>query len=124
MGRGKAFGSNRFFHHLRKYVRFPASPVTINPDTGRPYGPEFPHTTIRDDVRRTDGICLFDWLKDMDDRIHKHLFDQVMIGGSMRGISVLEWPLCTLKRVTPLATSAHHSNWCISWGASEAEHLQ
>lgn len=54
MGRGKAFDPNRFFIFCANVLGSPygsASPVTINPDTGMPYGPEFPATTIRDDVR-------------------------------------------------------------------------
>jgi len=54
MGRGKAFDSNRFFIICANTLGSPygsASPVTVNPDTGRLYGPEFPPTTIRDDVR-------------------------------------------------------------------------
>ncbi|THH26732.1 hypothetical protein EUX98_g7454 [Antrodiella citrinella] len=52
MGRGKAFDANRYFIFCGNVMGSPygsASPVTINPDTGKPYGPEFPATTIRDD---------------------------------------------------------------------------
>ena|ERR1700722_8559898 len=54
MGRGKAFDTHRFFIFCANVLGSPygsASPITINPDTRRPYGPEFPPTTIRDDVR-------------------------------------------------------------------------
>lgn len=54
MGRGKAFDPNRFFIICLNVLGSPygsASPITVNPDTGKPYGPEFPSTTIRDDVR-------------------------------------------------------------------------
>ena len=54
MGRGKAFDPNRFFIICANTLGSPygsASPVTINPETGKQYGPEFPPTTIRDDVR-------------------------------------------------------------------------
>lgn len=54
MGRGKVFDSSRFFIFCANVMGSPygsASPVTTNPDTGRLYGPEFPRTTIRDDVR-------------------------------------------------------------------------
>jgi homoserine O-acetyltransferase len=54
MGRGKAFDSNRFFIVCINVMGSPygtVSPVTPNPSTGKPYGPEFPATTIRDDVR-------------------------------------------------------------------------
>ena len=60
MGRGKAFDSNRFFIICANTLGSPygsASPVTINPDTGKQYGPEFPPTTIRDDVRYL--VCIF-----------------------------------------------------------------
>ncbi|KAF9475352.1 homoserine O-acetyltransferase [Pholiota conissans] len=120
MGRGKAFDPNRFFIICANTLGSPygsASPVTINPKTGKPYGPEFPPTTIRDDVR-----------------IHKLVLDHlgvrsvaVVIGGSMGGMAVLEWPLCTppgfIRRVVPIATSARHSAWCISWGEAQRQSI-
>jgi homoserine O-acetyltransferase len=54
MGPGKAFDYNRFFLFCGNMLGSPygsASPLTTNPATGNPYGPEFPETTIRDDVR-------------------------------------------------------------------------
>ena len=54
MGRGKAFDPTRYFIFCGNVMGSPygtASPLSINPDTGRPYGPDFPLTTIRDDVR-------------------------------------------------------------------------
>lgn len=54
MGRRKAFDPSRFFIICANVLGSPygsASPVTINPNTGKLYGPEFPPTTIRDDVR-------------------------------------------------------------------------
>ena len=54
MGRGKAFDPDRFFIVCINVMGSPygtVSPVTTNPSTGKPYGPEFPATTIRDDVR-------------------------------------------------------------------------
>ena len=54
MGIGKAFDPSRYFIFCGNTMGSPygsASPVTINPDTEEPYGPEFPGTTIRDDVR-------------------------------------------------------------------------
>lgn len=58
MGRGKAFDPNRFFIICMNVLGSPygsASPVTINHKTGKPYGPEFPPTTIRDDIRCAPG---------------------------------------------------------------------
>lgn len=118
MGHNKAFDASRFFIFCANVMGSPygsASPITTNPDTGRPYGPEFPRTTVRDDVR-----------------IHKLVLDALgvesvatVIGGSMGGMAVLEWPLCTptgyVKHIIPLATSARHSAWCISWGEAQRQ---
>lgn len=54
IGHGKAFDPHRFFIFCANVMGSPygsASPVAINPETGKPYGPEFPQTSIRDDVR-------------------------------------------------------------------------
>jgi homoserine O-acetyltransferase len=67
-------------------------------------------------------------------RIHKLILDHlsvssvaVAIGGSMGGMTVLEWPLCTpqgyVRRIIPLATSARHSAWCISWGEAQRQSI-
>ena len=53
MGLGKAFDMTRYLIICLNTMGSPygsASPLTINPDSGEPYGPEFPPTTIRDDV--------------------------------------------------------------------------
>ena len=45
----------------------------------------------------------------------------------MGGMTVLEWPLCSppgyIRRVIPLATSARHSAWCISWGEAQRQSI-
>jgi homoserine O-acetyltransferase len=54
IGDGKAFDTSRFFIICLNTLGSPygsASPVTIDPITGTYYGPEFPLTTIRDDVK-------------------------------------------------------------------------
>lgn len=53
MGPGKAFDPKRFFIFCPNVAGSPygtISPVSINPDTGEPYGPSFPPTSIRDDI--------------------------------------------------------------------------
>ncbi|XP_006459810.1 hypothetical protein AGABI2DRAFT_184355 [Agaricus bisporus var. bisporus H97] len=120
MGRGKAFDPRRFFIFCANTLGSPygtASPITTNPDTNRHYGPAFPPTTIRDDVY-----------------LQKLVLDHlgvasvaVAIGGSMGGMAVLEWPLCTprgyVRHVIPIATSARHSAWCISWGEAQRQSI-
>jgi homoserine O-acetyltransferase len=137
MGRGKAFDPNRFFIICSNTLGSPygsASPVTINPETGKSYGPEFPPTTIRDDVRYVRDYVYHPYFLHVFYSIHKLVLDSlgvrsvaVVIGGSMGGMAVLEWPLCTppgfIRRIVPIATSARHSAWCISWGEAQRQSI-
>lgn len=45
----------------------------------------------------------------------------------MGGMTVLEWPLCTpsgyVRHIIPIATSARHSAWCISWGETQRQSI-
>ena len=45
----------------------------------------------------------------------------------MGGMTVLEWPLCTpkgyIRHIVPIATSARHSAWCISWGEAQRQSI-
>ncbi|KXS21178.1 homoserine O-acetyltransferase [Gonapodya prolifera JEL478] len=96
-----------------------ASPLTLNPSASslppdlRPpcwpaYGPDFPSTTVRDDVRAHERI-----LRELGvTRV------QCVIGGSMGGFAALEWCLLFpsfVRTVIPVATSSRHSAWCVSW---------
>ncbi|KAI9779914.1 MAG: homoserine O- acetyltransferase [Geoglossum umbratile] len=118
---GKAFDLTRFFIVCMNSLGSPygsASPVTNkdgNPANGR-YGPEFPLTTIRDDVN-----------------LHKLLLDDleirqvaVVIGGSMGGMLVLEWAYFGkdyVRAIVPIATSSRHSAWGISWGEAQRQSI-
>ncbi|KAI1376660.1 homoserine O-acetyltransferase [Hypoxylon crocopeplum] len=118
LGRGKAFDPAHFFIFCANVLGSPygsASPLTTDPRTGRPYASEFPQTTVRDDVRA-----------------HKYVLDALgvrsvaaVIGGSMGGMTTLEWPLCTregyIKSIIPIATAADHSAWGISWAETQRQ---
>ncbi|KAJ7234449.1 Alpha/Beta hydrolase protein [Mycena rebaudengoi] len=117
LGPGKAFDPTRYFIFCANVLGSPygtASPTSINPSTGKRYGPDFPPTTIRDDVR-----------------LHKKVLDYldissvaVVIGGSMGGMTALEWPLCFpgfVQRIIPMATCAKQSAWCIGWGEAQRQ---
>jgi len=45
----------------------------------------------------------------------------------MGGMAVLEWPLCSppgyVRHIIPIATSARHSAWCISWGEAQRQSI-
>ncbi|KFH43028.1 Homoserine O-acetyltransferase-like protein [Hapsidospora chrysogenum ATCC 11550] len=120
-GSGKAFDETRFFIVCMNSLGSPygtASPVTAkdgDPSKGR-YGPEFPLTTIRDDVR-----------------LHKLLLDDLgvkrvasVVGGSLGGMFVLEWAYLGkdyIRSIVPIATSSRHSAWCISWGEAQRQSI-
>ncbi|KAK4870097.1 hypothetical protein LT330_005151 [Penicillium expansum] len=112
IGPGKALDYSRFFIFCGNALGSPygsASPLTTNIDTGLPYGHEFPTTSVRDDVMA-----------------HRLVLDALgissvaaVIGGSMGGMTTIEWPLCTppgfVKAIIPIATSASQTAWGISW---------
>ncbi|KAG0286582.1 homoserine O- acetyltransferase [Linnemannia gamsii] len=119
MGTGRAFDPAKFFIICCNVLGSPygtASPVTLNPETNHTYGPEFPLATIRDDVR-----------------LHKLILDDlgvksvaICLGGSMGGMQVLEWSFYGpdyIKVIVPIATSAKHSAWCISWGEAQRQSI-
>ncbi|MEI7695193.1 MAG: homoserine O-acetyltransferase [Chlorobium sp.] len=87
-------------------------PVSINPLTGRHYGPDFPSITIRDMVHvqrlLLSGLGI--------DRI------KLVVGASLGGMQVLEWGLLypeVAQALMPMGASGRHSAWCI--GQSEAQ---
>ncbi|KAI1074707.1 homoserine O-acetyltransferase [Whalleya microplaca] len=118
VGYGKAFDPAHFFIFCGNVLGSPygsASPLTIDPRTGMRYASDFPQTTVRDDVRA-----------------HKHVLDALgvrsvasVIGGSMGGMTTLEWPLCTapgyVQSIIPIATAADHSAWGISWAETQRQ---
>lgn len=119
LGPGRAFDPTKFFIICLNSLGSPygsASPCTINPDTQTYYGPEFPLVTVKDDVR-----------------IHKMILDDLgvksiaaVIGGSMGGMLVLEYAYFGpeyVRCIVPLATSARHSAWGISWGETQRQSI-
>ena len=86
-------------------------PLSINPDTGKPWGGSFPRITIRDMVN-----------------VHRRLLDHLgvngvafTIGGSMGGMQALEFGLMDdrVRAIVPIAMGKSHSPWAI--GISEAQ---
>ncbi|PHH66081.1 hypothetical protein CDD81_606 [Ophiocordyceps australis] len=120
-GPGRAFDTSKFFIVCMNSLGSPygsASPVTAkdgDPAKGH-YGPEFPLTSIRDDVN-----------------IHKLILDDLgvkqvaaVIGGSLGGMFVLEWAYMGsqyIRSIVPIATSSRHSAWGISWGEAQRQSI-
>ncbi|KAF1965619.1 homoserine o-acetyltransferas-like protein [Bimuria novae-zelandiae CBS 107.79] len=120
-GPGKAFDISRFFVVCINSLGSPygsASPVTAkdgDPALGQ-YGPEFPLTTVKDDVN------VFKLL--LDDLGVRQI--AAVIGGSMGGMLVLEFAyfgIDYVKSIIPIATSARYSAWGISWGEAQRQSI-
>ena len=114
-GSGKAFDSDRDFivcSNILGSCYGTTGATSINPKTGIPYGASFPAITIRDMVRLQAELIKYLGIKSL----------QLVIGGSLGGMQVLEWALLypeIVKAIAPIATSGRHSAWCI--GLSEAQ---
>ncbi|GMM51427.1 homoserine O-acetyltransferase [Starmerella bacillaris] len=119
LGEGRALDPTRFFIVCINALGSPygtASPVTINPETGKIYGPEFPLTTIKDDSTI---------LKRVLDHLNVNQV-AIIIGGSMGGMLAQEFLYYGKKFVRSavlLATSAYHSAWGISWGETQRQSI-
>ncbi|KAF9584233.1 homoserine O- acetyltransferase [Lunasporangiospora selenospora] len=118
-GKGKTIDETKFFIICLNVMGSPygtASPLTLNPETGTRYGPEFPLATIRDDVR-----------------LHKMVLDEmgiksiaICIGGSMAGMQVFEWAFYGpeyIKLLVPISAPCKGSAWSISWTESQRQSI-
>lgn len=109
IGPGKALDTSKYFvvcSNILSGCYGTTGPATMNPVTMREYGTSFPMTTIRDMVRVQKR--LLDWLG--VERL------QLVIGGSMGGMQVIEWAVMYpdfAERVVPIATGAGHTAWGI-----------
>ncbi len=111
VGPGKPIDTDRFFVICANHVggcMGSTGPMSENPETGKPYGLDFPVITISDMVRA-------------EARLLDHLgVDQLfsVVGGSMGGMQVLEWAASYKERVfsaIPIATGARHSSQNIAF---------
>jgi homoserine O-acetyltransferase len=105
IGPGKAFDTNRYFiicSNVLGGCKGTTGPSSVNAETGRKYGLDFPVISILDMVN-----------------VQRHLIDHLEIdrllsvaGGSMGGMQALEWLLSypdRLKSAIVIATAAKHS---------------
>lgn len=137
-GQGRAFDISRFFVICMNSLGSPygtCSPVTCKdgvPGNDR-YGPEFPLTTIRDDVKYAPAPLSSYYQANILFSFHKLLLDDLgvkhiaaVIGGSMGGMLVLEWAYFGkdyVRTIIPIATSSRHSAWGISWGEAQRQSI-
>ena len=111
VGPGKPFDTDRFFvicSNVLGGCMGSTGPASLNPETGEPYGLDFPIVTIADMVRAQ--ALLID-----------HLGIDTLLcvaGGSMGGMQVLQWAAAYPDRVfaaLPIATAARHSSQNIAF---------
>lgn len=87
-------------------------PLSLNPQTGRPYYHDFPTLTVRDVVRAYD--LLRQELK--INRVH------TLLGGSLGGQQVLEWAILqpeVFQHIIPISCNAYHSPWGIAFNEAQ-----
>jgi homoserine O-acetyltransferase/O-succinyltransferase len=92
IGPGKPIDTNRFHVVCLNNLggcQGSTGPNTINPDTGRPWGPDFPLLTVRDWVRSqallADTLGIRRWA--------------AVIGGSLGGMQVMQWAIDLPERI-------------------------
>jgi len=92
IGPGKAFDTNKFYIVCLNNLGGCAGstgPSSINPETGKPFGPDFPIITVRDWVnsqaRLADHLGIDTWA--------------AVIGGSLGGMQVMRWAISFPERL-------------------------
>jgi homoserine O-acetyltransferase len=92
IGPGKPIDTNRFFVVSLNNLggcQGSTGPNTVNPETGKPWGPDFPLLTVRDWVRSqallADHLGIAQWA--------------AVIGGSLGGMQVMQWAIDLPQRI-------------------------
>jgi len=111
VGPGKGIDTNKYFVICSNIIGSCAGstgPLSVNPETDKAYGTDFPLITIGDMVECQKAL--------MDHLGIKTLLS--VIGGSVGGMQVLEWcsrfPDC-VRSAIPLATTTRHSALAIAF---------
>ena len=111
IGPGKALDTNRYFVLCSNVIggcQGSTGPLSIDPETGKPYGINFPIVSIRDMVRAQER-----WLRAIGVTQM-----QGVIGGSMGGMQVLEWGITYptfVRKLLAMATTAREGAQAIAF---------
>ena len=113
VGPGKAFDTSKYFVICSNIIggcKGSTGPSSINPETAKPYGQDFPMVTIRDMVNAQKML--------IDHLGIKQLL--CVVGGSMGGMQVLQWVVAypeMVRLAMPIATTARLSAQAIAFDA-------
>jgi homoserine O-acetyltransferase len=113
IGPGKAFDTERFFvvsTNLLGGCKGTTGPSSINPESGRPYGADFPVITVADMVRAQRAF-----LAELG--IHELA---AISGGSLGGMQALEWAITypdAVKAIVPIASTHAVQPQGMAWNA-------
>lgn len=105
IGPGRCLDTEKYFiicSNVLGGCKGTTGPSSLNPETGKPYGLDFPIITIKDIVHTQKKL--------IDHLSIKQLF--AVIGGSMGGMQVLQWCVSypnMVRMAIPIATSAYSS---------------
>ena len=113
IGPGKAFDTDRFFvvsSNLLGGCRGTTGPGSINPETGRPYGSDFPVITVADMVRVERAL------------LHELGISRLaaVAGGSLGGMQALEWAVQfpdEVDAIIPIASTHALQPQGVAWNA-------
>lgn len=110
------FGKGRVFDTTQEFIvatnvlgglAGTTGPRSVNPETDEPYGPTFPRITIRDMVRLQRSVLAELGVEKLD----------LVIGGSMGGMQVLEWAAMypdIVESIVPIGVGSEQSAWTIA----------
>ena len=105
IGPGKVLDTEKYFiicSNVLGGCKGTTGPNSINPETGHPYGLDFPVITIKDMVNVQKKLIDFFEISQL----------YAIIGGSMGGMQVLQWLVTypdMMKKAIPIATTASSS---------------
>jgi homoserine O-acetyltransferase len=105
IGPGKAFDTDNYFVICSNVIggcKGSTGPYAVNPDSGRPYGLNFPGITIADMVKAQRHLIVHLGIKKL----------LCVAGGSMGGMQVLQWVAAypeMVRSAIPIATTTKHS---------------
>jgi homoserine O-acetyltransferase len=119
IGPGKAFDTDRFFvvsTNLLGGCRGTTGPSSVNPATGRPYGPDFPVITVADMVR-TERV----FLRALGiERL------AAVAGGSLGGMQAFEWSIlfpAQVDAIVAIASTHALQPQGVAWNAIARESI-